>query len=98
MTKFWLTLAHIAVAGAGVAGAIFFPPAAIPIIGAVSLLNGLIPSPVATVAPLDYGMLIGTTAIGFFVFGELPDALVFVGAAIVIATGLYIIYADTRRV
>jgi hypothetical protein len=51
MSKFWLTLAHIAVAGAGVAGAIFFPPAAIPIIGAVSLLNGLIPSPVATVAP-----------------------------------------------
>lgn len=49
MKKFWLTFAHIAVAGAGVAGAIFFPPAAIPIIGAVSLLNGLIPSPVATV-------------------------------------------------
>ena len=54
-------------------------------------------APVATVAPLDYGMLVGTTAIGYFVFGELPDLLVFAGAGIVIATGLYIIYADTRR-
>lgn len=45
--RVWLTIAHFAVAGAGVAGAILVPPAAIPIIGAVSLLNGLIPSPVS---------------------------------------------------
>ncbi len=54
-------------------------------------------APAATVAPLDYTLLIGTTAIGYFVFNEVPDVWVFVGAAIVVASGLTIIYAGTRR-
>ncbi len=54
-------------------------------------------APMATIAPLDYSLLLGTTVIGYVVFHELPDPLVFAGAGIVIATGLYIIYADTRR-
>ncbi len=54
-------------------------------------------APVATVAPLDYTLLIGTTAIGYFVFGEMPDVWVFAGAAIVTASGIFIIRAATRR-
>lgn len=54
-------------------------------------------APVATIAPLDYTLLLGTTLIGFYVFHEIPDIFVFVGAAIVIASGLFIIHAGTRR-
>lgn len=53
-------------------------------------------APVATVAPLDYTMLLGTTVIGYVVFHELPDVWVFVGTAVVAASGIYIIRADTR--
>ena len=54
-------------------------------------------APVATIAPLDYTLLIGTTVIGYYVFNELPDGFVFVGAAIVVASGLFVIHAGTRR-
>lgn len=50
MKRFWLTVAHIAVMGAGAAAVIFFPPAAVFIVPAVGTLNGLIPSPAPEVA------------------------------------------------
>lgn len=43
---FWLTVAHLAVAGAGITGGIMFPPFAPLIISGQALVNGLIPSPV----------------------------------------------------
>jgi hypothetical protein len=48
--SFWLTVAHIAIGGAGVAAGIFFPAAAPIIISTQAMVNGLIPSPVATIA------------------------------------------------
>ena len=44
---FWVTVAHIVVVGAGVAGAIAFPPAVPVIMLAVGAINGALPSPVA---------------------------------------------------
>jgi len=43
--QFWFTIAHLGVAGASIAGAILFPPAAPIIIGSQAMINGLIPSP-----------------------------------------------------
>ena len=37
------------------------------------------------------------TLLGYLVWGELPDAITLVGAAIVIASGLYILYRETRK-
>lgn len=42
------------------------------------------------VSPLDYTRLVFATALGFAVFAEIPDAWTFVGAAIVIASAVYI--------
>lgn len=41
------------------------------------------------VAPVHYSLLIWGTFYGFAVFGELPDAWTWVGALILVATGLY---------
>ncbi len=49
MKKFWLTLAHAGVIGAGVAGSIFLPGAAPLILPVVGTLNALIPSPLSKV-------------------------------------------------
>jgi drug/metabolite transporter (DMT)-like permease len=46
--------------------------------------------PAAVIAPLGYVELIGTAALGYFIFGNFPDLWTWLGAAIIIASGLYI--------
>ncbi|BBK41422.1 membrane protein [Allostella vacuolata] len=53
-------------------------------------------TPVAVIAPFDYTAMLWGTALGYMVWGEIPDALLWVGAAIVAASGLYIVYRETR--
>ena len=50
--------------------------------------------PAAVIAPLNYGQLIGTVILGYLVFAEFPDAWTWVGAAVIIASGLYIFYRE----
>jgi drug/metabolite transporter (DMT)-like permease len=47
------------------------------------------------VAPLDYTSLIWATFAGYVVFGQLPTALVLGGAAIIVASSLYIARRET---
>ncbi len=42
----------------------------------------------ATLAPLTYLSLLSATALGYLVFGDLPDALTWLGAGIVVGNGL----------
>ena len=52
-------------------------------------------APAAVIAPFDYTALIWGTLIGWLVWHELPGANVWLGAAIVIASGLYIVHRET---
>lgn len=54
-------------------------------------------APAAVNASFDYSALIWTTLIGWFVWQETPDVLVWIGAIIVVAAGLFITYRETRR-
>jgi drug/metabolite transporter (DMT)-like permease len=47
-----------------------------------------------TVAPFSYTAMLWSIAIGFFFFGELPEPVVLVGAAFVIAAGLFVIFRE----
>jgi drug/metabolite transporter (DMT)-like permease len=53
-------------------------------------------APAAVIAPFDYTALLWGTAIGWLVWQELPGTNVWFGAAIVIASGLYIVHRETR--
>jgi drug/metabolite transporter (DMT)-like permease len=53
-------------------------------------------APASVVAPFDYTAMIWAFLFGFALFGELPSAFVFVGAAIVVASGLFIIWRERR--
>ena len=46
------------------------------------------------IAPFRYTSLIWALVIGFVIFGEWPDAMTFVGAAIVVGTGLFTLYRE----
>jgi len=41
------------------------------------------------VAPVQYSMLLWGTLYGFFVFGQLPDGWTWLGASIIVASGIY---------
>jgi drug/metabolite transporter (DMT)-like permease len=53
--------------------------------------------PAAVIAPFSYGELVGTTILGYYVFGNFPDAWTWLGAAIIISCGAYIAYREGVR-
>jgi drug/metabolite transporter (DMT)-like permease len=57
-------------------------------------------APVSVLAPFAYTAILWVTASGYLVFGELPDVWTIVGAAIIIASGIYVFYRESylRRV
>ncbi|MEX2455570.1 MAG: DMT family transporter [Rhodospirillaceae bacterium] len=55
-------------------------------------------APVSTLSPFLYSQIIWVTLISIIVFHQVPDGISMLGAAIVIASGLYIWYRETRTV
>ncbi len=53
-------------------------------------------APASTLAPFLYQQILYMAAFGYLVFGSVPDAAVWIGAAIVILSGLYL-FARERR-
>jgi drug/metabolite transporter (DMT)-like permease len=53
-------------------------------------------APASVVSPFQYFQLLGSVAVGWLVFGDLPDALTWVGAAVIVASGLFIGWSQTR--
>ncbi|MBK1839671.1 DMT family transporter [Azospirillum sp. YIM B02556] len=54
-------------------------------------------APAAVVAPLNYTSLLLAVVFGWFLWGEVPTATMAAGAAVVMASGLYILHRETRR-
>lgn len=52
---------------------------------------------VGALAPIDYTRLLLATAVGFFLFSTVPDVWVFVGAAVIVASTLYITLREARN-
>lgn len=46
------------------------------------------------VAPVHYSIMIWSTFYGWLVFGQLPDSWTWVGAAVIVATGLYTLHRE----
>ena len=51
----------------------------------------------AVIAPLGYVELVGTTILGYLIFGNFPDLWTWVGAGMIIASGIYIAWREQRR-
>lgn len=52
---------------------------------------------ISFVAPFRYTSLLWALAIGFLFFGERPDVFVYIGAFVVIGSGLYTFYRENKR-
>ena len=54
-------------------------------------------APAAVVSPFNYTQLIGAAVLGYLVFDESPDRWTWIGAAVIIGSGLYIGYRERVR-
>ena len=77
----WLTLGGVGLMGA---------------LTQVLLTTALRYGPVSLVVPMDYSSLLWATLFGWLLFGTLPVAATWIGAALVIASGLYIVWRERR--
>jgi drug/metabolite transporter (DMT)-like permease len=48
-------------------------------------------------SPFNYSQIVWMVALGWFVFGQIPDGYTFIGASIVIGSGLYLLYRERVR-
>ena len=106
-----LTVVYTALVGAvGLAPAIpalFVMPAVIDIwpflgmlglagLGQVMMMYAFVAAPAVVVTPFIYVTILAASAIGYFFFGDFPDALSWVGVVILIAVGIYIAVRESR--
>ena len=53
-------------------------------------------APASVVSPFQYFQLLGSVAVGWLVFSDLPDALTWVGAAVIVGSGLFLGWSQAR--
>jgi drug/metabolite transporter (DMT)-like permease len=53
-------------------------------------------APATLVAPMQYSQIVWAAVYGAVFFGEVPDAMTVLGAAIIIGSGLYILFREAR--
>ena len=51
-------------------------------------------APIGLIAPFDYLALVFAASFGFLIWGDVPDIFLVAGAAIVVASGLYILHRE----
>ncbi|MEM7405051.1 MAG: DMT family transporter [Pseudomonadota bacterium] len=65
--------------------------------GQLALIEAVSRAPVSVVAPFNYLGLVWASLLGFLIFGDLPESWTLVGAAIIAASGLYILRREAAR-
>ena len=53
-------------------------------------------APPVVVAPFGYSTIIVAIAIGYFVFGDIPDLIAMTGIIILVLTGIYIAIRESK--
>ena len=54
-------------------------------------------APANIVTPFTYMQMLGSVLVGYVMFGDFPDSMTWTGAGIVIGSGLYVGWTQTRR-
>ena len=65
-------------------------------LGMALITQGYRHAPAAVIAPFDYTVLIWGVIFGWVIWRDIPAPNVWAGAAILIASGLYILHRETR--
>lgn len=60
------------------------------------IVNALARTEASVVAPMQYLEIISATIFGWWIFGDFPDLLTWVGAGIIIASGVYVFHRERQ--
>jgi S-adenosylmethionine uptake transporter len=82
---------------AGIHFAMFAAMSALGFVAGLLIIAAYKSADAAIVAPMQYSQLLWAAVFGFFLFAEFPDVWTWVGAAVIIASGLYIVLRETLR-
>ena len=53
-------------------------------------------APISVLAPFQYTEIIGATVLGLLIFGDFPDAVTWVGVAIIVGSGIYVFHREAK--
>lgn len=67
------------------------------LIGYQCVISALRTGEISAVAPFRYSALLWAMLLGYLVFGDVPDAMMVTGAAIIVLSGLYAFYRERVR-
>jgi len=70
--------------------------AALAFVAALMIIAAYRRAEASVVAPMQYSQIIWATVLGFFFFDEVPDGATVLGATVIIASGLYIVFRESR--
>lgn len=65
-------------------------------LGQYFVVKALQYGPASAVSPFYYGDILVAALLGYFIFGAFPDAWTWTGAAIIVASGLYLVHRESR--
>lgn len=65
-------------------------------VGQVLLTSSYRHADASVIAPFEYASMILSLGVGYFIFGEAPTVVVLIGAALVVAAGILIIWREHR--
>jgi drug/metabolite transporter (DMT)-like permease len=66
-------------------------------LGHYCVARAMVYAPANVVSPFQYFQLLGSVAVGYLLFNDLPDTLTWAGAAIIVVSGIYIGWSQTRK-
>jgi drug/metabolite transporter (DMT)-like permease len=67
------------------------------LIGYQCIISALRSGDISAVAPFRYSALLWAMLLGYLAFGDVPDAMMVLGASIIVASGLYAFYRERIR-
>ncbi len=67
------------------------------LVGHVLLILALEHAPASQLQPLNYLLLVWATLMGYFLFDNLPDAATLAGSAVIVSSGLYVMFRERMK-
>ena len=68
------------------------------VIAWIGIVGGYRRAPPAMLAPFEYTALVGGAVAGYLIWDEVPDRWVVIGAAVIISSGLFVVYREIGSV
>jgi len=71
--------------------------AAIAMLGHILMTTAFSRAPIGAIVPFEYTSLIWSTIFGFLIWGDFPTSHVWLGAGIIVASGIYMVHRERVR-